>query len=111
VRAWWVFWISIAAAAILWIGVPLALGRAQFRATLTEPVWLAIFVIPLVIGGLDLVLFRSTHEEVCRLEAQRHRSLRAIVGDGYSAGTFLWTGVIVLALAVAIVAAVVLGAV
>jgi hypothetical protein len=111
VRAWWVYWISVAVAAVLWIGAPLALGGTAFRALITEPVWLAIFVIPLVIAGLDLVLFRSTHEEVCRLEAQRHRWLRALVGDGYSATAFLWTGVIVLALAVAIVAAVVLGAV
>ena len=103
-RAWWLFWISIVVAAILWIGVPLALGGPRFRELMSEPVGLVMLVLPLVVAGVDLILFRTTHEEVCRLEAQRHRSPRAVVGDGYSARTFLWTGIVVLATAVVVVA-------
>ena len=110
-RAWWVYWLSIAIAAVLWVGVPLVLRGPAFRSLLANPVWLVIFVAPLVVAGLDLVLFRETHEEVCRLEARRHRWLRALVGDGYAASTFMWTGVAVLALAVVIVGAVATGAV
>jgi hypothetical protein len=110
-RAWWVYWISIAVAAVLWIGAPLLLGGSRFRALLHERIWLAVFVIPLVVAGLDLILYRVAHEEVCRLEARRHRWLRALVGDGYSATTFMWTGVAVLGLAIVVVAAVALGAV
>jgi hypothetical protein len=111
VRAWWVYWLSIAIAAVLWVGVPLVLRGPAFRSLLANPVWLVIFVAPLVVAGLDLVLFRETHEEVCRLEARRHRWLRALVGDGYSATTFMWTGVAVLALAVVIVGAAATGVV
>ena len=72
---------------------------------------MAILVTPLVVAGVDLVLFRSSHEEVCRLEARRHRWLGALVGDGYSAAMFMWTGLAVLAVAVVIVAAAATGAV
>jgi hypothetical protein len=33
-RAWWVYWISIAIAAILWTGVPLLAGRDGLTALL-----------------------------------------------------------------------------
>jgi hypothetical protein len=109
VRAWWIYWLSVAVGAVLWIGAPLVLRGSAFRSMLADPIWLAIFIAPLVVAGLDLVLFRATHEEVCRLEARRHRWLRALVGDGYSATTFLWTGIALLGLAAVIVAAVAMG--
>jgi hypothetical protein len=83
-RAWWAYWISVGFAAVLWIGAPLALGG-------------------------DLIAYRQTHAEVCRLEAQRHGWLRAMVGGGYSAGTFAWTGWALLVLAVLIIAAKIAG--
>lgn len=110
-RAWWVYWLCVAFAAVLWIAVPLLIGGAALRSLLADPVWLAIFVAPLVVAGLDLVLFRAAHEDVCRLEARRHRWLRALVGDGYRAATFLWTGVAVLGLAAVIVVGVATGGV
>jgi hypothetical protein len=109
VRAWWVYWLSVGFAALLWIGVPVIIGGAALRSLLADPSWLAIFVAPLVVAGLDLVLFRAAHEEVCRSEARRHGWLRALVGDGYPAATFLWTGVAVLGLAAVIVVGVATG--
>ena len=109
VRAWWVYWLCVAFAAVLWIAVPLVIGGAALRSLLADSRWLAVFVAPLVVAGLDLVLFRATHEAVCRLEASRHRWLRALVRDGYSASTFLWTGVAVLGLAAVIVVGVATG--
>jgi hypothetical protein len=108
-RAWWAYWISVGFAAVLWIGAPLALGGDGFTSLLDHPLWLAIFVIPLVVGGVDLIAYRQTNAEVCRLEAQRHGWLRAMVGGGYSAGTFAWTGWALLVLAVLIIAAKIAG--
>ena len=108
-RAWRVYWISIAVAAVLWIGVPVIAGSGGVRDLLAQPVWLAILLLPLVVAGVDLVLYRDSHEEVCRLEAQRHGWLRALVGRGYSARTFLWTGVALLGLVGLILIAVVSG--
>lgn len=105
VRAWWVYWVSIAVAAALWIGIGLVGGRDGLRSALGQPLGLAILVVPLIVAGVDLVLYRKTHEEVCRLEAERHGWLRAMVGRGYSATTFLWTGVALLGLVAVIVAA------
>jgi len=103
VRAWWVYWLSIAVAAALWIGVGLVSGRDGLRSALGQPLALAILVAPLIVAGIDLILYRTTHEEICRLEAERHGWLRAMVGRGYSATTFLWTGVALLGLVALIV--------
>jgi hypothetical protein len=104
-RAWWVYWLSIGVAAMLWIGVPLVGGRDVLRTFTDQPVGLAILLLPLVVAGLDLILYRTSHEEVCRLEAKRHSWLRALVGRGYSATTFMWTGVATLGIVVLVVAA------
>jgi hypothetical protein len=109
-RAWWLYWLSIGVAAVLWIGVPLIGGRDGLRAWTDQPFGLAILLLPLVVAGLDLILYRTSHEEVCRLEAERHSWLRALVGRGYSARTFVWTGVALLGIVVLIVAAKVGGA-
>jgi hypothetical protein len=109
-RAWWVYWLSIAVAATLWIGVPLIGGRDALRVWTDQPAGLAVLLLPLVVAGLDLILYRTSHEDVCRLEAERHGWLRALVGRGYSATTFAWTGVALLAIVVLIVAAKVGGA-
>jgi hypothetical protein len=108
-RAWYVYWISVAVAAVLWIGVPLLTGRAGLGTLFTQPVWLAVMLAPLVVAGVNLILFRNSHEEVCRLEAKRHGWLRAMVGDGYSARTFALTGVALLVLVVLILVAVATG--
>ena len=108
-RAWWVYWVSIALAAIVWIGVPLLTGRDGIATVLHQPIGLAIMLLPLIVAGVNLIAYRDSHEEVCRLEAQRHGWLRAMVGNGYSARTFALTGVALLALVALILAAVATG--
>jgi hypothetical protein len=103
-RAWWVYWISIVIAAAAWIATPLILGRNGFRELMARPAWLVALVGPLVVAGVDLVAYRASHEEVCRLEAQRHSWIRRLVGDGYSARTFAWTGIALLLAAGLVVA-------
>jgi len=63
---------------------------------------LVILLAPIVIAGVNLVVFRQRHEEVCRLEVERHRSMRMIARNGYSANTFALTGLMLIALAVVI---------
>jgi hypothetical protein len=109
-RAWWIYWLTIGAAAVLWIGAALIAGRDGLRALLDQPLWLAILLFPLVLAGVNLIVYRASHEEVCRLEAERHGWLRAMVGRGYSARTFALTGIALLTLAVAIAAANLTGA-
>jgi hypothetical protein len=109
-RAWWTFWATALLGAVLWIAVPLVAGRTGFRAVLDDPLGLAALLLPLVAGGVNLILFRRTHETVCRVEAQRHRFFRAIAGDGYSARAFGVTGLVLLAVAVAVLAVRWLGA-
>ena len=96
-RAWWSYWMSLAIAAILWVGVAVLTTYRDIEAPLANPVILLILVTPLVAAGLNLIVFRESHELVCRMEARRHPWLRALVGDGYSALTFLVTGVTLLA--------------
>jgi hypothetical protein len=105
VRPWWVFWATVVLGAVLWIAVPLLAGRDAFRSFLGQPLGLAVLLGPLAAAGINLIVFRDTHEAVCRVEAARHRSLRAVVGRGYSARTFAATGVVLLAVAVVILAA------
>jgi hypothetical protein len=105
VRAWWIYWLTVAMAAVLWIGVPLIAGRDGLLSLLEQPVGLAILVLPLVAAGVNLIVYRASHEEICRLEVERHPSLRHLVGRGYSARTFAWTGGALLVLAGVIVAA------
>jgi hypothetical protein len=107
VRAWWVYWLTIAVAAALWIGVALISGRDGLRSLLEQPLGLAALLLPLVVAGVNLIVYRTSHEEVCRLEVARHPSLRYLVGRGYSARTFAWTGGALLVLAGVMVAAVI----
>jgi hypothetical protein len=108
-RAWWVYWVSVAVAAMLWIGIPLLAGRDGLAAILHQPIGLAALLSPLIVAGVNLIMFRASHEEVCRLEAQRHAWLRAMVGNGYSARTFGLTGIGLLVVVAVIVAAVATG--
>src|SRR5262245_38725911 len=110
-RAWWTYWIAVGLAAVLWIGLPVVAGRDWFREQLHEPLSLAILLIPVAFAGLNLIAFRASHEEVCRLEAQRHSWLRALVGRGYSARQFALTGIVLLGLVVVILAAVATGSI
>jgi hypothetical protein len=107
VRAWWAYWLTIGVAAVLWIGVPLVAGRDGLLDLLHQPLGLAILLLPLVAAGINLIAYRGSHEEVCRLEVERHPSLRYLVGRGYSARTFAWTGGALLVLAAVIVVGVV----
>jgi hypothetical protein len=97
-RAWWVYWGSIALALALWTGASIVAGPGGLREVVSQPVWLAILLLPLGVAGVDLILYRERHEEVCRVEAERHAWLRVLVGRGYSARTFLWSGLALLAL-------------
>jgi hypothetical protein len=108
-KAWWTYWASLDVALILWIGAIVALGRDGFRSALAEPIPATILAAPIAIGGLNLILFRASHQTVCRLEAERHGWLRMLVGRGYSSTTFAVTGVALLALAAYVVVAALAG--
>ena len=77
---------------------------------LIQPLPAAVLLTPIFLAGLNLVAFRRTHEVICRLEAERHRSLSLLVGQGYSARTFALTGLVLLGLGVALLIWVVNGA-
>lgn len=91
-------------AAAIWVAAFAVGGRDGLRSMLADRGGLVILVLPIAAAGLNLVLYRRSHEEVCRLEVERHRSFRLIAGNGYSATAFALTGVALLLLAVAIVA-------
>jgi len=97
-RAWWTYWLTLAIGAALWIGVAIASGRDGLRAALGQPIWALILIAPIVLAGLNLVVYRRTHEVICRLEAEHHHWLALLVGRGYSARTFALTGAALLAL-------------
>jgi hypothetical protein len=105
-RAWWAYWLTIGVAAVLWIGVAIAAPEGGMRAILNQPAWLVLLLAPLVVAGLNLIVFRESHEEICRLEVARHPWLRYLVGGGYSARTFALTGIGLLALVGVLIAAV-----
>ena len=109
-KAWWSYWLTVAVGAVLWIGVAVVAGREGIRTALDQPIWAAILVAPIFLAGLNLVAFRRTHENVCRMEAERHRWLSLLVGRGYSARTFALTGLVLLACGVVLVVWVVSGA-
>ena len=109
-KAWWSYWGTLVVGTILWIGVALVGGRDGIKTALSQPFWAAIFLAPIFLAGLNLVVFRRTHEVVCRMEAERHRSLSLLVGRGYSARTFALTGLVLLGSGVALVVWVVNGA-
>jgi hypothetical protein len=92
VRAWWAYWLTIGVAAVLWIGVGIAAPEGGMRQILDQPAWLVLLLVPLVVAGINLIVFRESHEEICRLEVERHPWLGYLVGRGYSARTFALTG-------------------
>ena len=94
---------TLLAGGVLWIGALVIGGRDGLRSMLANPLGLVVLVLPIAVAGLNLVLYRQSHEEVCRVEVERHRSLRLIAGNGYSAMTFALTGAALLVLAVVIV--------
>jgi hypothetical protein len=96
VKAWWAYWVTVAAGAALWIGLAIVGGREGIRAALGQPIGAVILLAPIFLAGLNLVVFRETHEVVCRMEAERHRWLSVMVGEGYSARTFALTGLVLL---------------
>jgi hypothetical protein len=108
-KAWWAYWLSLAVAIVLWFGGIVVLGRDGFRSALGEAPFAFILAAPILVAGLDLVAFSRTHEQVCRLEAERHAWLRALVGRGYSARTFLLNGVALIAIGGLLVLGAILG--
>ena len=102
-KAWWAYWLIVAIGALLWIAFAVVGGREGIRTALGQPIWAAILLAPIFLAGLNLVVFRQTHEVVCRIEAERHRWLSVLVGGGYSARTFAVTGLSLMALGVALV--------
>ncbi|MFL5713027.1 MAG: hypothetical protein ACJ769_00055 [Chloroflexota bacterium] len=102
-RAWWTYWATLVAGVVIWTAALVVGGRQGLRSMLANPGGLLVLVAPIVIAGLNLVLYRESHEEVCRIEVQRHRSLQLLAGSGYAARTFALTGVGLLALAGVIV--------
>ena len=109
-KAWWSYWLTLAVGAVLWIGTAVLGGREGTKAALGHPIWAAILLAPIFLAGLNLVAFRETHEVVCRIEAERHRWLSLLVGRGYSARAFALTGLVLLAIGVALVVWIVGGA-
>ena len=108
-KAWWAYWLTLAIGAALWIGALVVGGRDGIRTALGQPLWAVILLAPIFIAGLNLVAFRQTHEVVCRMEAERHSWLKAMVGGGYSARTFALTGIVLLILGIALVVWIVSG--
>ena len=102
-KAWWAYWLTLAIGAALWIGALVVGGRGGISMALGQPLWAVVLLAPIFIAGLNLVAFRQTHEVVCRMEAERHSWLAAMVGGGYSARTFALTGIVLLILGVALV--------
>ena len=109
-RAWWAYWLTLIVGASIWIGLAIAVGRVGVKTALDQPVWATILIAPIFLAGLNLVIFRRSHEVVCRLEVERHSWLSRLVGRGYTARTFALTGLMVLAFGVVLVAGVVGGA-
>ena len=109
-KAWWSYWLTLAAGSVLWIGVAVRGGRDGLTTALSQPLWAVILLAPIFLAGLNLIAFSRTHEVVCRMEAERHRSMALLVGRGYSARTFALTGLVLLGLGVALVVWVVNGA-
>ena len=109
-RAWWAYWLTLAAGAVLWVGVAVVAGREGITTALSQPISATILLAPIFLAGLNLVAFRRTHEVVCRVEAERHRWVSVLVGRGYTARTFAWTGLVLLAFGVVLVVWVVGGA-
>jgi len=103
VRAWWSYWLTVAVGAALWLGIAVVGGRDGIKTALSQPLSAAILLAPIFLAGLNLIVFRQTHEVVCRMEAERHRSLSTLVGRGYSARTFALTGLVLLGLGVAVI--------
>lgn len=89
--AWNVYWLSFALFVILF-GAYAALSGSG-------TVWGIAVAIPLVIGGLDLMLFRASHERICSIEVARHAWLRILTMGGYDRWTFFATGAAEIALA------------
>ena len=88
-RAWWIYWLALA----VWALVALGVAVTRVRLGPAEPQWVFGLSAPLLIAGLDLILYRTSHERICAIEAREHAWLRVLVAKGYSARTFLITGV------------------
>jgi hypothetical protein len=109
VRAWWAYWLTLICGCLTWVGVAIATSREGLKTALGHPLWATILIAPIFLAGLNLVVFRNSHEVVCRLEVERHPWLSHLVGRGYSARTFALTGLVVLAFGVALVIGVIGG--
>lgn len=109
-RAWWAYWLTLIAGAVLWTAAAVVAPHGAFGSILREPVWLVLLLAPLLAAGVNLIAFRRSHEEVCQIEVAQHKWLRFLVGPGYSSGTFALTGSVLLGLVAAILIGLVTGA-
>ena len=97
VTAWRAYWVLISIASVAWIGYALT-HRGGLTDLASEPLWLAVLVLPLLGAGINLVLVSREHEVVCAREAAQHRWFAMIVGRGYPAWTFRATGIFLILL-------------
>jgi hypothetical protein len=102
--AWRVYWLSIGIGVLVWVGALVLASGGGIRNLLADPIVALLLLAPFVVAGIDLIVFRKSHEEVCAIEARRYAWLRAMVGNGYSATAFAITGVALLAFVAWIVA-------
>ena len=91
-KAWNVYWTALAVFVLVFVAFALLRG--------TGLAWGVALATPLVVAGLDLVLFRESHERICAVEVARHRWLGTLTMGGYDRRAFAATGLVLLAFAV-----------
>lgn len=93
--AWRAYWWTIAG----WVLV-LVLYLALRQSVDNKLLWGIVLSLPLLLAGLNLVLFSESHEQICAIEVARHRWLRIVTMGGYSRRTFVITGLIAVAMSI-----------
>ena len=90
-RAWNIYWTALAVFALVFTAFAVLRGSGL--------AWGVALATPLIVAGLDLVLFSGSHERVCAVEISRHRWLRTLTMGGYGRRAFAATGLVLLAFA------------
>ena len=93
--AWRAYWWTIAGWSLV-----LVLYLALRQSVDNKLLWGIVLSLPLLVAGLNLVLFSESHEQICAIEVARHRWLHIVTMGGYSRRTFLITGLIAVAMSV-----------
>lgn len=92
--AWRSYWGLL----LVWV-TTVVLWSVLHRGLQAGPVWGVLVPLPLVLAAVDLIVFRRSHEAVCRAHVARHSWLRVVTLGGYPAWAFVATGVCLLPLA------------